>query len=264
MKQSILNSVTVLFIFVCTASFEGAYGQDAVVNTSTVSFNTRLGKMVNKGEKDILFFNVGTRFISSFSKEQLSHARSLADFMPKEEYSAIISFDSVSVILLDHNYNFVKIITGKDAKFNKEQLHLLESLPYSADLLIRADYQQTSPYSGKIEDNYTTPHLTIVPEKEAEFEYGKQALIDYVKNNTAHFETRVDPLNLQPGKVRFTISSSGEVKDVFLEATSGYESFDNAVMNLLSKIDGNWEPATNAKGDKVEQQLVFAFGIIGC
>lgn len=264
MRHSILRSLAWLFIFACIATIHKAKAQDALVNTSTISFNTGLGEMVNKTEKEILFFDFGTRFTNSFSKERLNEARSLADFMPLEEYSAIKSFDSVSVILLDYNYKFVKVATGKGGNFNQEQLSLLASLPYSADLLIRADYQHTGPYTGKVEHSYTTPHLTIVPEKQAEFQYGKQALIDYIKNNTEHYESKVNPADLQPGKVRFTISTSGKVKDVFLEATSGYESLDKAVMNLLSKIDGNWKAAKNSKGEEVEQQLVFAFGIIGC
>lgn len=264
MKRFILNTISAFFLIAFAACIDDAKAQDALVNTSTVTFDTGLGKMANQGEKEILFFDFGTRFINSFSKERLNQARSLADFMPKEEYSAIKSFDSVSVILLDHNYKFVKVATGKDGKFNQEQLDLLENLPYSADLLIRADYLHTSPYTGKVEHSYTTPHLTIVPEKEVEFQYGKEALIDYIRKNTEHYESKVNPADLQPGKVRFTISTSGKVKDVFLEATSGYESLDKEIINLISKIQGEWEPARDLKGAKVEQQLVFAFGIIGC
>jgi hypothetical protein len=39
---------------------------------------------------------------------------------------------------------------------------------------------------------------------------------------------------------------------------------DKEVLELIVKMPGNWEPAENANGEKVEQELVFAFGIIGC
>jgi hypothetical protein len=36
------------------------------------------------------------------------------------------------------------------------------------------------------------------------------------------------------------------------------------MIELVKAIPGTWEAATNSNGDKVEQELVFSFGTIGC
>jgi hypothetical protein len=33
---------------------------------------------------------------------------------------------------------------------------------------------------------------------------------------------------------------------------------------LANNLPGKWQPAENAKGEKVDQVLVLSFGIVGC
>ena len=51
---------------------------------------------------------------------------------------------------------------------------------------------------------------------------------------------------------------------VELEESSGYPAIDKTMIELLTNAPGKWKPAKNAKGEKVDQQLVFSFGEVGC
>jgi hypothetical protein len=33
---------------------------------------------------------------------------------------------------------------------------------------------------------------------------------------------------------------------------------------LITNFPGTWEPAENSKGEKVDQELVVSFGLMGC
>jgi len=69
---------------------------------------------------------------------------------------------------------------------------------------------------------------------------------------------------LQPGRVSFTVTKDGAIKNVKLTSTSGYTSVDKTLVELITKMPKKWKPATNSKGDKVDQELVFFFGVAGC
>ena len=54
------------------------------------------------------------------------------------------------------------------------------------------------------------------------------------------------------------------MKDVILISSSGYDSIDERMVGLITDLPGKWKPAENLKGQKVDEQLVFSFGLIGC
>lgn len=224
----------------------------------------RLNALIDKKEKTEIFYGVGPRFMMTKTKQELKNIKSVLDFNFCDNPESIVSYSKVSVIVLDHEYNFVRQIDGQEADFNSEQLELLNTVPYSTDLLIRADFKQFGMLSNQLESNYTTPHITVVPEKQAVYRRGEQTLVEYVKNNTLDYASSISKAELRPGKVRFTVSTTGKVENVFLESTSGDVSFDNDVKKLISKMPGSWTPAEDENGNKVEQQLVFTFGIVGC
>jgi len=36
------------------------------------------------------------------------------------------------------------------------------------------------------------------------------------------------------------------------------------MIELITKTPGEWQPAENYKGEKVDQELVVSFGLMGC
>lgn len=54
------------------------------------------------------------------------------------------------------------------------------------------------------------------------------------------------------------------IAHVKLTETSGYTSVDKGLVELITTMTGKWDPATNSKGESVNQELVFFFGLEGC
>ena len=115
-----------------------------------------------------------------------------------------------------------------------------------------------------MENNYFSPHLTIVPEMQAVYVSGKNSLIEYLKENSKEETSFVLKDKLKAGKLYFTVTKEGKISNAKVRATSGYPSIDEKMIELITNSPGKWEPAKNSEGKKVDQVLVFSFGIIGC
>lgn len=102
--------------------------------------------------------------------------------------------------------------------------------------------------------------------KQAEYEGGKDALMEYLKENSKEVEARanVQMDELPPFKLLFTVTKEGTIENVKLNGTSGYLSVDNTMTKLITNAPGKWEPAENSKGEKVDQEQVVTFGLTGC
>ncbi len=269
MKKSILISFAVLTTFSLMAFAFVNLSNTATVQKESPSCNTVFfdNDFLNNIYKPItvdFFYDVASRYMTTFTKEDLNKVKSMSDFLPKEQIESIVSFRSVSITFLDNDYKSIVKEAGNSEIFNVAQIKLLRSADYSTDILIRAEYQEKNKETGELEYSYTTPHITIVPEKEAEYINGKDVLIKYLKENSKVQTAIVKQDKLQPGKVRFTVTRKGTISNVKLFATSGYPSIDKTMVELITKTTGDWESATNSKGEIVDQELVFSFGIIGC
>lgn len=234
--------------------------------SSSVAFNTDFANtLFNKVDVD-LSYDVGSRFMRTVTKEDLHKAISIHDIVPENPKILIESYYSVSINILDDKYETVVTETGDGPKLTAAQIKLLRSVDYSTDILIRAEYQEKCWDNGALKYSYATPHITVVPEKQAVYSRGKDKLIAYVKNNTEEFAAIIKEYELQPGKVTFTITKEGNVENASIVATSGYPTFDQKMVKLVSNMPGSWEPATNSQGEKVDQELVFSFGLggVGC
>lgn len=269
MKKSILIFITVLLTFSLMAFGYMNWNNTGIdkIDSSTnaraalkYDFNSAINSLADVE----LIYDVGSRYMGSVTKEDLNKAKSIYDFLPEDQNRSIVSYYSVKVSILDDNRPTDISETGDNEVLTAAQIKLLRSVPYSTNILIRADYQEKNMQTGELEDSYSTPHLTIVPENQAVCTSGRDALITYVKENTVEFSSIVKKDKLQPGKVTFTVTKAGKVDDATLTSTSGYPSLDKKMVDLVNSMPSTWEPASNFKGEKVEQKLVFFFGIIGC
>jgi len=267
MKKSILIFCTVLTTLSLTA-----YGFKNWSKTGTDQEETSCNRsdipeydIPNPNEKQTepdFFYDVDSRFASTITKDNLHNAKSIIDIIPKEATKGIKSFQNVKVAVLPEGEERIEM--GDSDVLNPAQLNLLKSSEYSTNFYIRADYKRKNPDTGEIKDEYLVYYMTIVPEKEAEFKDGHLVLIDYLKENSKEETTSVKEDQLKPGKVHFIVTKNGELANVKLESTSGYTSVDKKMIELITNMPGKWDPATNSKGEKVDQELVFSFGLIGC
>ena len=203
-----------------------------------------------------LFYNVDSRFKATISKEALHKATSVLEIVPKEaENWWKASFQTVKVTVIQDGDEMYAL--GDNKVLNAAQIKLLQSTDYSNNFYINAR-SKNSDF-----DDYAYS-ITIIPEKEAEYIHGYDALITYLKENSREKTAIIKENQLQPGKVSFTVTKEGTIANVKLTSTSGYASVDKMLIELIKNMPGKWNPAENSRGEKVEQELVFFFGLEGC
>lgn len=112
--------------------------------------------------------------------------------------------------------------------------------------------------------HWNPPYLTNIPEKQAAYEGGMDALKEYLKENSKKSRAHQKMDELQPFRLLFTVTKKGTIENVRLEGTSGYIAIDNTMMFLITNAPGKWEAAENSKGEKMDQEMVVSFGLTGC
>ena len=205
---------------------------------------------------------IESRFNATISKEKLETALSIHNLVPKGSTDGIRSFQNVKISKLVKED--MRIELGNNGKLNPNQMDLLRSLAYSDNFCVEATIQRENELTGEIKQDFFVYYITVVPETESSYEEGHDALLN-------HFRTKSEPLTagikvdeLQAGKVRFTITKEGKIDAVEWESTSGNTEIDLRMLELLNELPGKWIPATNAKGEKVDQELILSFGSMGC
>ena len=234
-----------------------------VTEEKTVAINTTADDKISNRIFTDFIYDVGPRF-GSIKKADLDAMSSFNDIIGEEHAERIIDYKSVSVIVIVNDEKSEIHETGYSDQFNDAQLALLKSSKYSTNLLFSADLKEKNAETGVLEDTRWTPYLTIVPEKQAEYSEGKEALMKYLKENSEDARAHVIPEKLQPAKLYFTVTKNGTIAHVRLDRSSNYLVVDKRMIDLITNLPGKWEPAENLKGEKVDQELVISFGLMGC
>lgn len=228
-----------------------------------VAINTIAMEKIEKRIFSDFIYDVGPRF-GFIKKGDLDNIKSFSDFISDEHAQRIVTYKSLSVIILEGDRQTDILETVNSGFFTAAQVELLQSFDYSTNFKIRAEYVEKNMETGQLEDSYATPHLTIVPEKQAEYTNGKDGLIGYLKENSKEYITNVQAEKLQPAKLYFTVSKKGTIENVKLDRTSNYPTIDKKMIELIIKVPGTWNPAENSIGEKIDQELVISFGLMGC
>lgn len=268
MRTSIKSTTAILAIMLSTTF--GCQGQrhsepteEAQASSVAVPFDLGLSTYLS-GPATPITFDVDSRFILNTTKERLRTAKTIYDIVPADPRQEIVSYASVSIRIFKDEKQTDIVAIGDGPELNAAQQKLLRSLDYSDSFLIRAEFTEKSGRMEGTNWNYSSPHVTIVPEVQALNSSGKEALIAHVKAGTSGFGYVVEADKLRPGKVRFTVNTAGKIEGVQLSSSSGYATFDQRMIDLIRTLPGTWEPARNANGDKVDQEFVFSFGTVGC
>lgn len=267
MKKSILIFYCVVIALSLTAL--GIFNWTEPIDSKTYSdiVDERVmcqEEIANEARTFNFFYNVDTRFMMTITKQDLHELTSISGFLPENERQSIQSYDSVRVTVLDDTRHTDLSIAGDTDILNAEQVEFLRSVDYSTNLYVRADFQMKDETSGQSYSNYSTPHITVVPEKQAVYVEGKDALLKFLKDNSVHQTIIAQKGNLLAGKIYFTVGKYGMISNVHLASSSGFPSIDLHMIGLITRAPGNWEPAENEMGELVDQTLVYSFGIVGC
>ncbi len=267
MKNSLLIFYTVLGAFGLLAFGYVNWNapktdQEKTAKCQVVAFDGELQKLLNLYTPIDLLYNVDSRFVTTITKEDLLNARTVADLLPQEATQFAESYETTEVCILRDDEKLREF--GEDAILNSAQLSLLRSADYSTNFYISASFESRDAESGKQKKESTIYYMTVIPENEATFVEGPEVLIDYLKKGSKEATAIITKDGLQPGMVGFTVNAKGKVTNVNLSSTSGYPTVDEALVELMEKIPGKWHPATNARGENIDQELVFFFGLRGC
>jgi hypothetical protein len=208
-------------------------------------------------------YSVSPRF-QPITKRITDNATSITDFLNLEEINEVEKYKSVSLIIIKKDVQTKVREIGFTEKLTDGQMQLLRSLDYSANFTIRAEYYSKDKKTHDSYRNYFSPHHTIVPEKQAEYVQGEKALINQLKVMNKQNTLNLDKDKLRPAKLYFTVAKDGSLKNINLDRSCGYTNIDINIIELITNTKGNWTPAENMAGEKVDQELVVSFGMMGC
>jgi hypothetical protein len=231
----------------------------------TIASNEVKTNNILKAMTSDFIYGVGPRF-NPIKKTEFNKIRAFNNLIDPAHAKKIVKYHSVEIILIiDGKQSDIRKLGYKDT-FSEDQLSFLRSLDYSTNLVVRADFEEYNKDTDRIETSYATPHLTIVPAKQAAYANGEEALISYLDEASKDLreKLKVNPEKMLPAKLFFTVTKEGAVKNLRLDQSSNYPEIDKKIIELLDKDKGIWIPAENYNGRKVDQELVVSYGIMGC
>ncbi|MEM9548859.1 MAG: hypothetical protein AAGA77_22935 [Bacteroidota bacterium] len=226
---------------------------------SEASVNHSADKLV---KMENFVFSIDSRFQNRVTQEKLLSANTIREILPDHSIQKAHSFQNVKISLLDEDGQPSEY--GQDEFLTDNQKALLSTTEISNNIFIGADYRLNNPLVGDFNSYQLTYYISIIPTNQASYSHSHTGLVQYLKSNSFMQTSVVDEKRLQPGRISFTIQTDGTLSDVNLDASSGYPSLDNTFQHLIANLPGKWEAATNARGEKVSQELTFFYGKAGC
>ena len=101
-------------------------------------------------------------------------------------------------------------------------------------------------------------HNEAVAEQQASYIGGNNAFLHFLKTECQATIAMVQKGDLKSGNIRFTLTKTGTISNIGLNSTCGYPSVDERMLELMNEIPDGWNVATNGKGEKINQTLVFS------
>jgi len=216
--------------------------------------------VANKNE---LNFRLGSQF-NTIKKWELDMVRDFADLIGQEHANRILEYKTLNVILLENGEQTKKKLLGNSGSFTAEQLDFLQSLDYSSNVLVWAEYLGKNKETGKIEETHWTPYLSVVPEYQATYQAGEDALLTHLNGIDQRYVEILTGEEVKPGKISFTITNEGTLDNVRVMNSCGFPELDKKMIDRIKELPGKWQPATNVRGDEVAQTLILSYGNMGC
>lgn len=260
MKKNTIILITTLAI-ICLLIFGFTNFNNNEANESILSDATALATEKTTSNKiPDLYYGVDARF-EAVKKADVHKATTIYDFLNEGEKAQIEHIYTVDVIVVKDNQLSEIRARGTTDQLTEEQLTILKSTDYFSHFTIRTEFRGKNMETGMMEDKFFGPHITVTPEQQATYVDGKNALLNYLKENSKESMTAIKGDKLGAIKLSFIINKQGKVTKIKHDAmTTGYPSIDNKLMTLLETIPGKWIPAKNDKGEIMEQELVLTFG----
>jgi len=210
-----------------------------------------------------IFMAIGSRF-GGMTLAEIQEVTTMYDFLSEEDKQRNLNFSYIEVIEIIDEKESERRAGGYSTTFNQAQIDMLYNSGYSSNLKVQGNYSIKNPETGKMEKEYYSPHITIVPEYEAIYSEGIDGLLDYLRTNSMEAVVSSNEDKMRPAKLYFTINTEGKISKVSVRNTCGFKHLDDKLEVLMWEAPGTWEPARSATGETVEQELVLSYGLAGC
>ncbi|WCO00934.1 hypothetical protein [Psychroserpens ponticola] len=258
-KNLIIFSATFAILSLLFFSFTNWNTVKADPNKSSNDEPLNLNQNVKKDFPD-LYFGVDTRF-AAIKKSDIDKATTIYDFLNEGEKQQIVEINSVKVVKIEDNRLSGSPEYGNDEHLTDAQIKLIRSTDYFNHFTIRTEFIGKNKDTGKLENRFFGPHITIVPDQQALYVNGKDALLKYLEDNSYDALSIIDGNKLGAIKISFIITKKGEISNVKHDAmTTSYPTIDEKLIELIKNIPGEWTPAETALGEKIDYEFVFTFG----
>lgn len=208
------------------------------------------------------YYNYGPRF-SPIKHSQVKSAVNFYELVQWEDAPDLNHLTSMKLMLIVDEKWDVYQVEGASVGFSEEQLSFLQNLDYSDNFVVRVDYEEYNSLGQAVPD-FFTPHLTVVPEQQARYSLGKDALLDYIREKNEPYTAGLSLDQIGSGKLYFTVTKEGKIENININGYKSIPAIDLNLTNLMQNLPGDWEPARNAAGENVDQELVLSFGNMGC
>ncbi|WP_456442471.1 hypothetical protein [Psychroserpens sp.] len=207
-----------------------------------------------------LYYGVDTRF-AAIKKSDIDKATTIYDFLNDGEKQQITDINSVRLVMIkDNQLSNIQAYSTND-QLTDAQLKILKSADYFSHFTIRTEFKGKNKETGKMEERFFGPHITVVPDKQAVYNNGKDSLLNYLKDNSMDSMNAIEGDDFGAIKISFIVTKDGTVSNVKHDAmTTGYSSIDEKLFELIKNIPGEWTPAENSEGEKMDYEFVFTFG----
>ncbi len=197
-------------------------------------------------------------------QEQLAHAETMIDINPGYPSSWIDQDDYISAEVRRVYDGQELIAQGKNDILNEAQKKLIHTADIGSDIRIEVKYHERDFLKKKLEVKTLSFALTVVPTVQAEYKGGQEALIEYLRVNTADLLPPSKEENLKVAMVKFTIDEHGRVTQPIISETSKDKDIDSIILKAIQQMP-NWKPAQDAAGAYVPQSFEFIIGnSLGC
>jgi len=211
--------------------------------------------------KQTLYFEIVGHNGRPVKKETLKTAKLIRDFVSGYAYNWVSNYDSVELIT-QSNGNMVRTL-GLNEQLNAKQILALQNADLNSEVMLNVSYNSRNSITRLMEKSYVNVVLTVIPEKEAEYQGGYEKLSKYIETNAIQIIQKTLSEELQKGSVSFKIDEQGKVVDEIIIQSTGDLNLDQQLLKVIRDME-QWNPAENVKGEKVKQNFIFSFGNGGC
>ena len=209
-----------------------------------------------------IWYELNGDYVHSIQKADLTGVTSLSDLKEGYPSSWILEGNYISTKLTIYSRQDSMVYHGLNETLDKEPRAAISMLDLEDRVTVQVKYRHLNAVTETYDKREMNFSVSVVPDKEAYFEAGEEALDNYIKT------TIIDKMKSYSTEalteVTFVVNEQGQTTEVSLSKSSNIEPLDELIISALTNLP-SWVSAKNAKGEKVRQQFVLRLSnTFGC